>query len=158
MQKEDLPENRYWRYLLHIWSSQTSGHCLRWKTSSPTGETVHGKLPDRPPVDYNFLRSGRIIYLYRVMISSLLFWRDLVRKLKYWGFQTNPYDPCVMNKVVNGKYWTVCWHMDDLKISHVDSTVVNNILPRLRDSMWRSLYWPPPGSRYTTIWGCYCIS
>ena len=42
--------------------------------------------------------------LYRVMISSLLFWRYLVRKLKSWGFQTNPYDPCVMNKVVNGKY------------------------------------------------------
>ncbi len=32
----------------------------------------------------------------------------------------NPYDPCVANKIVNGKQMTVCWHIDDLKVSHTD--------------------------------------
>ncbi len=36
------------------------------------------------------------------------------------GFKLNPYDPCVANKTVNGKQMTVCWHVDDLKVSHMD--------------------------------------
>jgi hypothetical protein len=32
----------------------------------------------------------------------------------------NPYDPCVTNKMVNGKQMTVCWHVDNLKVSHMD--------------------------------------
>ena len=33
---------------------------------------------------------------------------------------TRTYDPCVVNKDVNGKQMTVIWHVDDLKVSHVD--------------------------------------
>ena len=51
--------------------------------------------------------------------------------MKSWGLQNNPYDPCVINKVVDGKYCTVCSHVYDLKISHLDSTVTDNILRRL---------------------------
>jgi hypothetical protein len=32
----------------------------------------------------------------------------------------NPYNPCVASKTVNGTQMTVCWHVDDLKVSHVD--------------------------------------
>ena len=46
---------------------------------------------------------------YRALIISLLFWRYLVRKLKPRGFQSNPYEPCVMNKVVDGNSYTLCW-------------------------------------------------
>jgi hypothetical protein len=35
-------------------------------------------------------------------------------------FVINTYDPCVANKMVNGKQMTVCWHVDDLKVSHVN--------------------------------------
>jgi hypothetical protein len=31
----------------------------------------------------------------------------------------NPYDPYVDNKVVEHKQQTVCWHVDDCKLSHV---------------------------------------
>ena len=41
---------------------------------------------------------------------------------KDW-IQINPYDPCVANKFINGKQHTVMWHVDDLKISHVDQKV-----------------------------------
>ena len=40
------------------------------------------------------------------------------------GFEVNPYDPCVANKMVNGKQMTICWHVDDLKVSHVDKNAV----------------------------------
>ena len=40
------------------------------------------------------------------------------------GFVVNPYDPCVANKMVDGAQMTVCWHVDDLKISHRDKEMV----------------------------------
>jgi hypothetical protein len=35
-------------------------------------------------------------------------------------FTINPYDPCVANATINGKQMTITWHVDDLKVSHVD--------------------------------------
>lgn len=40
----------------------------------------------------------------------------------------NPYDPCVFNKEVNGNQLTVTLHVDDLKISHVDSFEVTKLI------------------------------
>jgi hypothetical protein len=40
----------------------------------------------------------------------------------------NPYDLCVMNKMIKGKQLTVAWHVDDLKVSHVLSTVVDKFI------------------------------
>ena len=40
----------------------------------------------------------------------------------------NPYDPCVANRIVNGKQHTITWHVDNLKSSHVDSAVNNEFL------------------------------
>ena len=47
------------------------------------------------------------------------------------GFVLNPYDPCVANKVINGKQMTICWHMDDLKASHHDPGQVTKFGDRL---------------------------
>ena len=69
--------------------------------------------------------------LYGTLRAALLFWKKLSAKLIEWGFEINPYDWCVANKMVNGKQLTVLWHVDDLKISHVDSTVVDHILDEL---------------------------
>ena len=44
------------------------------------------------------------------------------------GFEVNPYDPCVANKLINGSQMTVTWHMDDLKISHKDEKEVTEFL------------------------------
>ena len=51
--------------------------------------------------------------------------------MQEWGFKINPYDWCVANKMINGKQCTIGWHVDDLKISHVDSEVVDDILNKL---------------------------
>ena len=41
--------------------------------------------------------------------AALLFYKRLRSDLKDMGFEVNPYDPCVANKMVNGKQMTVCW-------------------------------------------------
>ena len=43
----------------------------------------------------------------------------------------NPYDACVANKTVKGKQLTVTWHVDDLKISHVDNSVVEDFIEQM---------------------------
>ena len=37
----------------------------------------------------------------------------------------------MVNKTINGKQCTILWHVDDLKISHVDSKVVDSVLEKL---------------------------
>jgi hypothetical protein len=84
--------------------------------------TEHGK-----DVIYVILEKA----LYGTLQAALLFWQNLSGKLKEWGFEINPYDFCVANKMIDGKQCTVVWHVDDLKISHVDPKVVTTILDLL---------------------------
>ena len=51
-----------------------------------------------------------------------------MKDLEGYGFVVNPYNPCVANKMVNGKQMTVSWHVDDLKSSHKDSKVNDKFL------------------------------
>jgi hypothetical protein len=66
--------------------------------------------------------------VYGMMKSALLFYRKLVADLLSLGFEINPYDPCVANKIINDKQMTICWHVDDLFIGHVDPIVVTSFL------------------------------
>jgi hypothetical protein len=66
--------------------------------------------------------------LYGTLSAAMLFWKDLSGHLRRNGFKPNPYDSCVMNKMFNGKQCTVLWHVDDLKISHVDGKVNEEVL------------------------------
>jgi hypothetical protein len=69
--------------------------------------------------------------LYGTLKAALLFWKRLSNQLAEWGFKVNPYDWCVANKMINGKQCTVVWHVDNLKISHVDPDVVSGIIELL---------------------------
>jgi Reverse transcriptase (RNA-dependent DNA polymerase) len=71
--------------------------------------------------------------LYGTLQAALLFWKDLSGALAKWGFELNEYDRCVANKTINGKQCTILWHVDDLKISHVDEAVVSKILEILNE-------------------------
>ncbi len=61
--------------------------------------------------------------LYGTMTAALLFWKKLSKQLVEWGYEINPYDWCVANKMINGKQSTILWHVDDIKLSHVDDKV-----------------------------------
>ena len=66
--------------------------------------------------------------VYGMMKSALLFYRKLVADLTSIGYTVNPYDPCVANKIINGKQMTICWHVDDLFIGHADPSCVTSLL------------------------------
>jgi len=70
--------------------------------------------------------------LYGMMVASLLYYKKFVRSLKREGFKFNPYDTCGANKIVDGKILTVCFHVDDCRISHRSSKVVNGTIDWLR--------------------------
>jgi hypothetical protein len=63
--------------------------------------------------------------IYGTMVAGLLYYRKFSRSLKNRGFTVNPYDPCVWNRVIIGKRMTICFHVNDCKISHLDPKVVN---------------------------------
>ena len=69
--------------------------------------------------------------LYGTLQAALLFWRLLSDTLVEWGFKLNDYDKCVANKIINGRQCTIIWHVDDLKISHVEKRVVDHIIDKL---------------------------
>jgi hypothetical protein len=79
-------------------------------------------------------KNGPVLYvhlikaLYGMLVSAMLFYQKLRQDLIDYGFETNPYDPCVANKMIRKKQLTVSWHVDDLKISHVESEVVTEFL------------------------------
>jgi hypothetical protein len=72
--------------------------------------------------------------LYGIMKAALLYYQRFVTDLKSIGFEINPYDPCVANKIVKGKQLTVVWHVDDLKVSHVSSNIVTKMADWLKST------------------------
>ena len=70
--------------------------------------------------------------LYGTLQAALLFWQNLSDFLiKECGFVVNPYDWCMVNKDINSKQCMIGWHVDDLKIPHVDKNVVEDIIKAL---------------------------
>ena len=70
--------------------------------------------------------------LYGCLKIALLFYEKLVGDLETYGFKINPYDPCVANNMVGRKQLTLCWHVDDLKISCVDANEVTKMIQWLQ--------------------------
>ena len=65
---------------------------------------------------------------YGCFRSALLLYKKLVKDLEYKGFMINNYDLCVANRTTNGKQMTIIWHVDDMKISHVDKKEVTKMI------------------------------
>ena len=72
--------------------------------------------------------------LYGSMVALLMFYKKLVAALKSYGFELNPYDACVANNTVDGSVLTICFHVDDCKISCVSAKVVDETISRLRNN------------------------
>ena len=70
--------------------------------------------------------------LYGLIIASLLYYKKFRKDIEAIGFKVNPYDPCVANRMVQGKQHTVTWHVDDLKSSHVNPKVNDQFLEWLK--------------------------
>ena len=48
------------------------------------------------------------------------------------GFGVNPYDRCIANSNIVVSHTTIVWHVNDLNISHVKSSVVDEIITSLK--------------------------
>ena len=92
--------------------------------------------------DYVIIEKGEwVMYmellkaLYGTLRAAHLFWQKLSKQLiDEWGFIPNKYDDCVVNKMVNGQQMTVVWHIDNLKVSHVDATEVEKFVRQMVDT------------------------
>ena len=73
--------------------------------------------------------------IYRMLVSAMFFYCKLIKALLSYGFDQKPYNPCVANKMVNGKQLTICWHLDDLKSSHINPKVNEEFLQWIKDML-----------------------
>ena len=63
----------------------------------------------------------------------MLFWRTITANRVDMGFEINPYDRCVANKLIEGKQCTILWHVDDIKVSHCSARVVTGVVNEIQE-------------------------
>jgi hypothetical protein len=71
--------------------------------------------------------------MYGTMVASILYYRKFVKSLADVGFIINPYNPCVANKIIEGKQMTICFHVDNFNLSHRKKKVMDNMIEYLRE-------------------------
>ena len=78
-----------------------------------------------------YLKVERAIY---GCIESALAWYNMFTKiLEKMGFELNPYDKCVANKMINGTQCTIVWYVDDVKVSHICQQVLDDITNKMQE-------------------------
>jgi len=48
-----------------------------------------------------------------------------------WGLKINQWNHCGVNKIINWMQCPIIWHVDDLKVSHAEKDIVEDILKQL---------------------------
>ena len=77
---------------------------------------------------------GRLVKaVYVTLLGAIIFYNKFSKHLANHGFVQNEYDMCTFNKMVNGEQITVQFHVDDLKVSHKEQSVLDDFLKDLRD-------------------------
>ncbi len=69
--------------------------------------------------------------LYGCVQSALLWYELYSSTLTDMGFKLNPYDLCVANAELEGKQCTICWYVDDNKISHMNPKVIDEVINKI---------------------------
>ena len=78
-----------------------------------------------------YLRLKKALYGY---MQSAILWYDTFKGcLEDLGFKINKYDPCVANMMIGGKQYTICWYMDDTKISHHEPKVITEVISKIEE-------------------------
>jgi len=92
------------------------------------------------PETEEFLLSSGEMYcllnkaLYGTGEAARLWYNLVVKTLKANGFEQNPYDKCVFNKIIDGKQCTILFHVDDFFISSVSSAALDAIEAMFRNA------------------------
>jgi hypothetical protein len=107
------------------------------KLEGPMAELL-AKVDPGKYCQYIAIENGRpVMYvelakaLYGTLQAALLFWKNLSSFLvEELGFVVNKYDKCVANKTINGNQCTILWHVDVLKMSHIEADVLEDIMKK----------------------------
>ena len=66
------------------------------------------------------------------MNADFLAYKKLAKLFRKWDFKMNPYDAYVWNKMVNGKQFTIVFHIDDLLLSNKYPNIVTLYIRKLQ--------------------------
>ena len=84
--------------------------------------------------DVRYENGKKVLYvqilraLYGMIESALLWYNLYTEVLLKEGFEINPYDRCVANKIINDKQCSIGWYVDDNILSHVEPSVVDSVI------------------------------
>ena len=79
-----------------------------------------------------FLCDQLIKAAYGTLLGAIIFYNKISKHLTDHGFVKNKYDMCTFNKMVNSEQIIVQFHVDDLKVSHKELSVLEDFLGDLR--------------------------
>jgi hypothetical protein len=127
-------ERSYHRYSKCIYSTEApekdnDGDRITMKIEGPLVDKLVDLEPERYKNFVTYRGMTPVLFvivtnvMYGILQAALLFCEKLVNDLKTIGFEVNPYDPCVANRMVNGIQHTVTWYVDDVKSSVADPAV-----------------------------------
>ena len=74
--------------------------------------------------------------LYGCMQSAILWYDNFKGCLEEMGFKVNRHARCVANKIIDGKQCTICWYVDNTKISHMDPKEVDEVIKG--EEIWKN--------------------
>ena len=105
-------------YLVHIFSDVNEEH--RKNVIIENGKRVL------------YIKAVRAVY---GCIQSTLLWYNLyTNTLKDKSFEINLYDKCIANKMIDDNQCTIGWCIDDSKISHKETKVVDDMLTIFKET------------------------
>jgi hypothetical protein len=120
-------------------SKEDAEHCVTVRIRGPLVDVLVSMAPDVYGPYVSTTKTGQKVLIvkcrntvYGVMMAALLYYTKFFKSLVNHGFKLNPYGGCVVNKIVKGKQITVCFHVDDCKISHEHPKVVDETIDWLR--------------------------
>jgi hypothetical protein len=85
-------------------------------------------------------KKGQNSYWYSARMPYMVQWLQayctIANSPRVWRVSdlrsTHTSDPCVVNKIVHGTQMTICFHVDDYKLSHRSSRANDNMIDCLR--------------------------
>jgi hypothetical protein len=100
---------------------------------------VYGPYVSTNKSDQKVLLVQCLNAVYGTMVAALLYYKKFVKSLMKQGYKINPYDGWVANKMVKGKQITICFHVNDCKISHESRKVIVDTIDWLQ-AEYESIY------------------
>ena len=127
-------------FLLADWPADEPDCYIRFEGAMV--EMCQIKPKYRKIIRYTKIKNGRMRKMlvgkitkaiYGTLLGAISFYKKLRGVLMDIGFQTNKFNECTFNKMINGHQCTIQVHVDDLKLSHVEQRELNKIIDQLNE-------------------------